>query len=73
MEVDRTYTQGTSRNHHLLNHHMKPAPQGRGKEVGHETPGKEPQKMKQKRWVTPGERWRLATDRKQWRSLVDGQ
>ena len=35
-----------------------PPPQGRGEEVGHETPGKDTQKGKQKRWVTPGERWR---------------
>ena len=27
-------------------------------EAGHKTPGKEIQKEKQKRWVTPGERWR---------------
>ena len=33
-------------------------PQGRGEKVGHETPGKETYKWKQKRWVTPGERWR---------------
>ena len=32
-------------------------PQGRGKEVGHETPGKETRKKKQRRWDTPGEKW----------------
>ena len=33
-------------------------PQGRGEEVGHETPGKETRKKKQRRWDTPGEKWR---------------
>ena len=47
MEVDSTYSQETSRN-----------PQGRGEEVGHETPGKETGKKKQRRWDTPGEKWR---------------
>ena len=57
MEVDRTHTQETSRNHHPSCHQMEPS-QGRGEEVGPGTPGKETQKGKQKRWVTPGERWR---------------
>ena len=33
-------------------------PQGRGKEVGHETSGKETRNKKQRRWDTPGEKWR---------------
>ena len=33
-------------------------PQGRGEEVGHETPGRETPKKKQRRWDTPGEKWR---------------
>ena len=53
MEVDRTYTQETTRNNHMSSHHMEPPRE----EVGHETPGKETQKGKQKRWVTPVERW----------------
>ena len=57
MEVDKTHTQETSRNHHPSSHHME-TPQGRGEEAGHGTPGKEIQEEKQKRWVTPGERWR---------------
>ena len=74
MEVDRTHTQDTSRNHHPLKG-VKPlhgTSQGRGEEVGHRTPGKETQKGKQKRWDTPGERWRgwPWMDRKQWHSLV---
>ena len=55
MEMDRTHTQETSRNHHPSSHHIEP-PQGRGEEVGHETPGKDIQKRKQKRWVIPEER-----------------
>ena len=42
MEVDRTLTQATSRNHHPSCHHMEP----RREEVGHETPGKEIQRGK---------------------------
>ena len=34
-------------------------PQGRGEEVGHETPGRETRKRKQRRWDTPGEKWRV--------------
>ena len=57
MEVDRTYTKKTTRNNHPSSHHMEP-PQGRGEEVGHETPGRETPKKKQIRWDTPGEKWR---------------
>ena len=46
--------------------HLKPlpvkpshgTPQGRGEEVGHETPGRETRKKIQRRWDTPGEKWR---------------
>ena len=61
LEVDRTYTIG-----HTL---RKPPetftrqaitwnPQGRGEEVGNETPGKETRKNKQRRRDTPGEKWK---------------
>ena len=50
MEMDRTHAQETSRNHHPSNGTP------RGEEVGHETPGRETRKKKQKRWDTPGER-----------------
>ena len=70
MEVDRTHTQETSRNHHLSS--ITWNPQVRSEEAGLETPGKEMKKGKQKRWATPGEMERMATDRKQWRSLFDG-
>ena len=51
---------------HMLRNLQKPSPvkpshgtpQGRGKEEGHGTPGRETRKEKQKRWDTPGERWR---------------
>ena len=33
-------------------------PQGKGEEVGHETHGRETPKKKQRRYDTPGERWR---------------
>ena len=42
---------------------QKPSPvkhettQGRGEGVGHETPGRETRKKKQRRWDTPGEKW----------------
>ena len=42
MEVDRTYTQETTKQHHPSSHHMDP--QRRDEEVGHETPGKETRK-----------------------------
>ena len=57
MEVDRTYTQETTKHYHPSSHHMEP-PQGRDEEVGHETPGKETRKKKRRRWDTPGEKWR---------------
>ena len=47
-------------------------PQGRGKEVGHETPGREIQKNKQEMGYTRRETERMATDRKQWHCLVGG-
>ena len=56
MEVDRTYTRETTRNHHRQA--ITWNPQGRGEEVGHETPDKETRKKKQRRWDTPGEKWR---------------
>ena len=37
---------------------VKPSHGTPQEEAGHETPGKETQREKQKRWVTPGERWR---------------
>ena len=50
---------------HTLSHQnqspVKPShgtPQGREEEVGHETPGRETQKKIQKRWGTPGKKWR---------------
>ncbi|KAK2181555.1 hypothetical protein NP493_393g03021 [Ridgeia piscesae] len=33
-------------------------PQGRREEVGHGTPSKETRKRKQRKWDTPGEKWR---------------
>ena len=54
MEVDRTYTKETTR----INHQSHGTPQGREEEVGHETPGRETQKKIQKRWGTPGKKWR---------------
>ena len=47
--------------HTLRKPPVKPShgtPQGRGEEVGHETPGKETRKKKRWRWDTPGEKWR---------------
>ena len=47
-------------------------PQGRGEEVGHEIPGKEIPREKQEMGYARREMERLATDRKQWRSFVNG-
>ncbi|KAK2178845.1 hypothetical protein NP493_527g05028 [Ridgeia piscesae] len=53
MEVDRKPPETITRQAITWN------PQGRGEEVGHETPGKETRKMKRRRWDTPGEKWRV--------------
>ena len=48
MEVDRTHTQETSRNHHLSSHHMEPPREHLAKR----------HRKGNKIWDTPGERWR---------------
>ena len=71
MEVDRTYTQETTKHHHPSSHHMEP-PQGRDEEVGHETPGRDTEKETKEMGYTRKEMEKMATDRKRWHSLVDG-
>ena len=56
MKVDRTYTQETTRK--ITRQAITWNPQGRGEEVGHETPGRETPKKKQRRCDTPREKWR---------------
>ena len=46
-------------------------PQGRREEVGHETPGRATEKETKEMGYTRREMERMATDRKQWRSLVN--
>ena len=55
MEVDRTHAKEATRINHPSSHHMEPP---REEEVGHETPGRETPKKKQRRWDTPGEKGR---------------
>ena len=45
-------------------------PQGRGEEVGHETAGRDTEK--ETKQYTRREMEKMATDRKWWRSLIDG-
>ena len=47
-------------------------PQGRHEEVGHETPGRDTEKETKVMGYTRREMEKMATDRKRWRSLVDG-
>ena len=47
-------------------------PPGQRKEVGHETPGRETETDTKETGYTWKEMQKMATDRKQWRSLVDG-
>ena len=71
MEVDKTHSQETSRYHHPSSHHIEP--QGRYEEVGHETPAKRHRDRETKEMgYTRREMERMAMDRKQWRSMVDG-
>ena len=51
MEVENHHKQSPVKQSHGT-------PQGRGEEVGHETPDRETPKKKLRRWDTPGEKWR---------------
>ena len=69
MEVDRTYTQETIRNNHPSNHHVEP-PREEEKRYATKTVGRK--KETKEMGYTRKEIEKMATDRKRWRSMVDG-
>ena len=71
MEVDRTYTQETTKHHHPSSHHMEPPGKRRRGRPGN-TWQRDTEKETKEMGYTRREMENMATDRKRWRSLVDG-